>query len=170
MIISFHSVTPLAYLSLPVLIFLSADRRRLPRQNRITERCGPPAVLSLTGTTPNLPTRESPASLVDTSATPSPRHAAAIEPILRYLSIRTDHGPTYTTRGPLRMSFSTDSVYAADHNTRQSVTDLMNLASGETVTWTTARQHTVSHSSTEVEFISYDTGARELTWLASLAH
>lgn len=35
--------------------------------------------------------------------------------------------------------------------------------------WAPARQHTVSHSSTEAEFIACDTGARALTWLASLA-
>ena len=36
--------------------------------------------------------------------------------------------------------------------------------------WTSSRQATVTHSSTESEYIAADTGARILVWLASLAN
>lgn len=101
---------------------------------------------------------------------PSPRHTAALKPIHRYFSSRADHGPRYTARGPIRLSCYTDSDYAADPDTRRSVTGLLVLASNQPIAWASARQATVTHSSTEAEFIAADTGARALTWLASLAN
>ena len=38
------------------------------------------------------------------------------------------------------------------------------------ILWISSLQYTVSHSSTESEYISADTGARMLTWLSSLAN
>lgn len=100
---------------------------------------------------------------------PAPRHVAALKPIIRYLSSRVHQGPLFTSKGPLALTCYTDSDYAACRNTRRSTTGMLLLASLQPIVWASARQATVSHSSTEAEFIAADLGARTLTWMATLA-
>lgn len=100
---------------------------------------------------------------------PAQRHATALKPIVRYLSSRMHQGPRFTAKGPLALTCYTDSDYAACRNTRRSTTGMLLLASDQPIVWASARQATVSHSSTEAEFIAADTGARTLTWMAALA-
>lgn len=100
---------------------------------------------------------------------PAPRHLTAIKPVLRYLSTCVHDGPTFTRTGPLQLTCYTDSDYAADPDTRRSITGILCLASEQPVLWGSARQCVLTHSYTEAEYISADTGARTLTWLSSLA-
>ena len=101
---------------------------------------------------------------------PCQRHMDAIKPILRYLSSRKNDGLTYNHKGPLEMQCYTDSDYAADPDTRRSVSGILVKASGMVLVWSSSRQATVTHSSTESEYIAADTGAKILVWLASLAN
>lgn len=87
---------------------------------------------------------------------PAPRHVAALKPILRFLSSRADNRQKYTPHGPLRLSCYTDSDYADDPDTRRWVTGIIALASDQPLAWVSVRQHNVSHSSTEAEFIGFD--------------
>ena len=100
---------------------------------------------------------------------PAPRHATALKSIYRFLSTRRNHGPRYDKKGPLELTCYTDSDYAADRDTRRSITGLIVLAMKQPIVWASARQATVTHSSTEAEYIAADTGAKVLTWLATLA-
>lgn len=59
---------------------------------------------------------------------------------------------------------------AAETNTRRPVSGILVKVSGMVLAWTSARQATVTHSSTESDYISANTGARILVWLASLAN
>lgn len=84
---------------------------------------------------------------------PAQRHMDALKHVYRYLSSRAKQGPTYTKVGPLQLTGYTDSENAADLDTRRSVTGLMVFASGQPIIWTSAQQLTVTHSSTEVEYV-----------------
>ena len=46
---------------------------------------------------------------------------------------------------------------------------LIIFASGQPIIWTSSRQLTVTHSSTEAEYIAADTGTKTMTWLSNLA-
>lgn len=99
---------------------------------------------------------------------PFPRHVAAIKSNLRNLTSRSRHGPRYKARRSLQLTCYTDSYYAAGTEKRRSVAGLLALASSQPVAWASARQATVTHSSTEAEFIVPNTGARTLTCISSL--
>ena len=90
---------------------------------------------------------------------PAPRYATALKSIYRFLSTRRNHGPRYDKKGPLELTCYTDSDYAADRDTRRSLTGLLVLAMKQPIVWASARQETVTHSSTEAEYIAADTGA-----------
>lgn len=60
---------------------------------------------------------------------PAQLHLDALKPIYRYLSSRKDRGPTYEEKEQLRVEGYTDSNYAADTDTRRSVTGVIILAS-----------------------------------------
>ena len=100
---------------------------------------------------------------------PCQRHVDALKPIFRYLSARIEDGPVYDKKGPLEFTCYTDSDYAGCKDTRKSVSGNLLLANGMPIMWGAALQSLQSHSSTEAEFISADTGARNLTWISSLA-
>ena len=68
------------------------------------------------------------------------------------------------------MECYTDSDYAADIDTRRSISGILVKASGMVLVWASSRQATVTHSSTESEYIAADTGAKILVWLSSLAN
>ena len=82
----------------------------------------------------------------------------AIKPILRYLASRKNDGLTYDNKVPLEMECYTDSDYAADTNTRRSVSGILVKVSGMVLFWASSRKATVTHSSTESEYIAADTG------------
>ena len=92
----------------------------------------------------------------------------ALKPIYRYLSSRIIVGPVYENKGPLDLVSYTDRDCAADKDRRRSVSAYIVKANTMLIWWISSLQYTVSHSSTEAEYISADTGARTITWLSSL--
>lgn len=62
----------------------------------------------------------------------------------------------------------TDTDYAEDPDTRRSVTCLLCLIADQPFIWMSAPQATVTHSSTESDFIDADAGAKAITWASSL--
>lgn len=97
------------------------------------------------------------------------RHVDALKPIYRYLSSRVDDGPVYDKKGPLEFTCYTDSDYAACKDTRRSVSGNLLTTNRMLIMWGVALQGVPSHSFTESEFTSADTGAQNLTWISSLA-
>jgi hypothetical protein len=59
-----------------------------------------------------------------------------------------------------------DSDYASDSDTRRSVTG---TARDQPLLWTSSRQKSTTHSSTESEYIAADVAARQLVWISHLA-
>lgn len=100
---------------------------------------------------------------------PTERHMTAAKHAVRFLKGNPDAGTSFTHRGPLHIEGYSDSDYASDPDTRRSITGGLILASGQPVTWMSARQKTVTHSSTEAEYIAADTGTRTLVWLLKFA-
>lgn len=62
----------------------------------------------------------------------------------------------------------TDSDWANDKNDRKSVSGDVFKVFGNTVSWSSRKQTTVSLSSTEAEYISLSEGACEAIWLRKL--
>ena len=100
---------------------------------------------------------------------PSQRHVDALKPIYRYLSSRANDGPIYDQKGPLEFTCYTDSDYAACKDTRKSVSGNLITSMGQLLMWGAGLQGVQTHSSTEAEYVSADTGARNLTWMSNLA-
>lgn len=100
---------------------------------------------------------------------PCQRHVDALKSTYRYLSSRANDGPTFESKGPLYLVGFTDSDYAGDKDRRRSVSGCIVKANQMLILWISSLQYTVSHSSTESEYISADTSAGTLTWLSSLA-
>lgn len=99
---------------------------------------------------------------------PSQRHVDALKPIYRYLASRSGNGPAYNKRSPLEFTCYTDSDYAACKDTRRSISGNLLMANGMLIMWGSALQSAPTHSTTEVEYIYADTGARNLTWISNL--
>jgi hypothetical protein len=100
---------------------------------------------------------------------PASRHMDMAVHVLRYLQGQRDSGLVFNRASTLHLAAATDSDYASDVDTRRSVSGVLVTVNGQPVFWSSSRQHTVSHSSTEAEYIAADTGARVLVWLAALA-
>lgn len=105
------------------------------------------------------------------AAMPSHRHIDATKHTLRYLKGKLDAGLVFRCAQNRNMQLMTysDSDYAQDIDTRKSVTGTVVLLGGTAVQWQSARQKTVSHSSTEAEYIAIDSAARTTVWALQLA-
>lgn len=99
---------------------------------------------------------------------PAKRHADAIKPVLRYLSTRLDDGLFYKANVPLTRTCYTDTDYAADIDTSRFITGLLCILSDQPRVWISERPATVTHSSTNSEYICSDIGAKVKTWIPSL--
>lgn len=121
------------------------------------------------------PIRRTPASVILSEIPgrhlhdPSQRHVDALKPIYRYLSSRVHDGPVYDQKGPLQSTCYTESDYAGCKDTRRSVSGNLLLANGQPIMWGASLHSFPGHSSTETEFISADTGARNLMCMSRLA-
>ena len=79
-----------------------------------------------------------------------------------------NHGILYSKSKSFTLSSYSDSDYAGDLETRRSTSgNLFFLANGP-ISWLSQRQPSVSLSTTEAEYISPCTAAREVTWLRRL--
>ncbi len=99
---------------------------------------------------------------------PCDRHVAAAKHALRYLQGQRNSGLTFSTHAPLALTMASDSDYASDLDTQRSISGTLGLLGDQPVVWTSARQKTVTHSSTEAEYVAADTGARTLIWRSQL--
>lgn len=99
-----------------------------------------------------------------------PHQAAAIR-CLRYLKGTSSRGITYTAShlDPDRIISAADSDWAADPETRKSVTGNVSLMNGGAIAWKCRRQTGVATSSTEGEVMSASRMAQTVDWLRRLA-
>ena len=90
--------------------------------------------------------------------------------MFKYLSSTRNLGITYRHTGGDRLDFHgyNDSDYGSCLDTRQSTSGYVFFMAGGPVSWKSARQHSVTLSSTESEYYALTNAAKEASWLRLL--
>jgi len=102
---------------------------------------------------------------------PGPVHLAAAERALAYLRGTYNEGITYCDPGEGRRNKLTgwvDSDFAADPDTRKSMTGYLFSLNGGAVSWRSSRQGGVTLSSAEAEFVAASQAGQEAIYLRAL--
>ena len=104
------------------------------------------------------------------SATPSPAHWNAVLRIFRYLKSTADLGICFGGRGEstnLLKAYG-DADYAANIDTRRSITGFVLMLNGGPISWGSQRQRCTSLSTTEAEYIAQSETSKEVVWTRRL--
>ena len=67
--------------------------------------------------------------------------------------------------GPIALTASTNADWIGDACDRRSTSTIIVFLGNNPITWLTKKQHTVSRSSIEAEYLSLATSAAELAWI-----
>nr|XP_033196942.1 secreted RxLR effector protein 161-like [Bombus vancouverensis nearcticus] len=89
-----------------------------------------------------------------------------VKRILRYIKGTADMGLLYTKAGSLE-TFS-DADYAGDKETRKSTSGVVCKYANAAITWQCKRQQCIALSTTEAEYVSAASGAKEIMWLKKI--
>lgn len=98
---------------------------------------------------------------------PTMAHWLAAKSLLRYLAATTDYGITYTSTD-LQLHGYCDADFAADPDTRRSITGFVFKLAGGAISWSSKRQPTVAASTTEAEYMAASAAVKEALWLKHL--
>lgn len=99
---------------------------------------------------------------------PKESHLKAVKHILRYIKGTIKYGLVYRKGGDRKLVGFSDSSNGMDLDDRKGTTGTIFYFSGKPITWSSQKQHTVSLSSCEVEFIAATMAACQALWLRSL--
>lgn len=101
---------------------------------------------------------------------PANIHVTAVKRILRYLKRTSDYGILFSSNNVNNFEFCiySDADYAGCIETRRSTTGYCLLIGSSTISWSSERQSTVSHSTAESEYIAASQASRELVWMKRL--
>ncbi|XP_068323258.1 uncharacterized mitochondrial protein AtMg00810-like [Pyrus communis] len=99
--------------------------------------------------------------------TPLESHFGAVKQILRYLRGTMDWGVCFRPED-LDIQAYTDADWAGDPNDRRSTTGFVVFLGSNPISWSSKKQHTVSRSSTEVEYRAMATTTAEIIWIQQL--
>ncbi|KAB2607785.1 hypothetical protein D8674_010953 [Pyrus ussuriensis x Pyrus communis] len=97
--------------------------------------------------------------------TPTEEHFCLIKRILRYLKGTMQCGLTYSAQGQMELLAYSDADWAADINTRRSITGYIVFLSSNPVSWQSKKQGSVSRSSTEAEYKALANAAADVAWI-----
>jgi hypothetical protein len=99
---------------------------------------------------------------------PTTAHEKCMKTLMRYLRSTIDlqirYGP-YGRSADRVLGFS-DADYAGDRNDRKSTSGMIFILGGGAISWRSRKQHAVSTSTTEAEYIALSTGAKHGKWVA----
>uniref|UniRef100_A0A803NB01 Uncharacterized protein n=1 Tax=Chenopodium quinoa TaxID=63459 RepID=A0A803NB01_CHEQI len=101
-------------------------------------------------------------------ARPGREHWQGVKRIFRYLRGTTDIGLVYGNGRECLVTGYSDSDYAADVDTRRSVTGYVFTLGGSVVSWKSTLQSSVTLSTTEAEYMALTSAAKESIWLKGL--
>ena len=103
------------------------------------------------------------------AATPGSAHLAALKRVYHYVRGTSDYALVYnrSTNG-LALTGYVDADWAADVNTRRSVTGYVFTLAGGAVSWASRKQHSTALSSTEAEYMAASQATTEAIWLRNL--
>jgi len=98
-------------------------------------------------------------------AYPTELHLQAIKRVLRYIKGTLSYGIFYKQSGNAELLAYTDSDYAGDLEDRKSTSGFLFVLSSGAVSWSSKKQHVVTLSTTEAEFIVTASCAYQAVWL-----
>ncbi len=102
------------------------------------------------------------------ASNPTSEHLAAVKRIFRYPRKYLSNGITFSQDKAFELEGHVDSDWAIDPNTCRSTTRyLFTLARG-VMSASSKRQHSVTLSSTEAEYVAYCQATKEVVWLRLL--
>lgn len=99
---------------------------------------------------------------------PSQAHTEAVKTIIRYLKRSMSRGITYGGQEKFSIEVCSDSDWARDKESRESISGFIFMLNGGPVSWCSKRQSIVALSWTEAEYIALTLAAKEATWLRLL--
>lgn len=99
------------------------------------------------------------------ASNPTPAHVVAVKQIFWYLRTYPSLGITFSQDRPFELERHVDSDWAMDPNTRRLTTGYLFTLAGGVVSASSKRQHSVTLSSTEAEYVVYYQATKEAVWL-----
>jgi transposase InsO family protein len=98
---------------------------------------------------------------------PTVVHFQAAKGVLRYLAATADYTLSFGGTD-LNLCGYSDADFAADVDTRRSVTGYVFTLGGGAISWSSKRQATVAASTTEAEYVAASSTVKEALWLRNL--
>ena len=95
---------------------------------------------------------------------PTTSHLEAAKHVLRYVR-GTLHFGIHLALGPLTFSVFSNADWTGDPTNRKSTTGILVFLGSSPISWSSKKQSTVSHSSTEAEYCALASTAAKLAWL-----
>ncbi|KAM2961779.1 hypothetical protein FF1_031321 [Malus domestica] len=92
-------------------------------------------------------------------------HLISVKRIIRYLQGTAECGVTYVADTDIHLTAFSDADWAADLNTRRSVTGYVVYLGGNPISWQSKKQPSVSRSSTEAEYKALAHTAADVAWI-----
>ncbi|CAN6726304.1 unnamed protein product [Malus baccata var. baccata] len=99
---------------------------------------------------------------------PTEMHYAAVKRILRYLQGTQHHGILYSAAKVTTLTAFSDADWAADINTRRSITGYVVYLGNNPVSWQSKKQCSVSRSSTEAEYKALAHTVADVAWVRGI--
>ncbi|XP_017182070.1 uncharacterized mitochondrial protein AtMg00810-like [Malus domestica] len=99
---------------------------------------------------------------------PTDPHFFLVKRILRYLQGTLDCGITYIPSKDINISAFSDADWAADVNTRRSISRYVVYVGDNPISWQSKKQASVSRSSTEVEYKALANCTDDVCWIISV--
>ncbi|XP_068304241.1 uncharacterized protein [Pyrus communis] len=101
-------------------------------------------------------------------AQPTDLHMFLVKRILRYIQGTISYGLQYTKSKEFNITAYSDSNWAANINTRRSITGFVVYLGNNPVSWQSKKQSTVSRSSTKAEYKALAHCAADVFWIRSV--
>ena len=100
---------------------------------------------------------------------PGKDHWQGVKRIMRYIQGTLNYGPVFSADDNSHMlSGYSDADWAGDLDTRRSISGYVFQIQGNTVSWCSKKQASVSRSTTEAEYIALSVASQEAVWMRRL--
>ncbi|XP_070660445.1 uncharacterized mitochondrial protein AtMg00810-like [Malus domestica] len=101
-------------------------------------------------------------------SSPTDIHFGAVKRIIRYLQGTMNIGITFSANTVSKLTAFSDSDWAADLNTRRSITGYVVYLGHNPISWQSKKQNSVSRSSTEAEYKALAHTAADIAWIRNI--